>query len=114
MGNTKRQNLQTSQGYIFHILQHFTTKRSNFTKFKMLFNVVVMHFTISKFFKILSITQSVYSITLSHVIRILDRKMMRGRPELPLKRCFNHGNGRFQLYRLNFDLGKKNEIHHYS
>ncbi len=50
------QNLQTSQGYIFHILQHFSTKLYNFTKFKMLFNAVVMNFTISKFFKILSIT----------------------------------------------------------
>ncbi len=43
-----------------HILQHFTTKLCNFTKFKMVFIAVVMNFTFSKFFKILSITQSVY------------------------------------------------------
>ena len=49
------QNLQISQGYIFHILQHFTTKLCNFTKFKMLVNAVVMNFAISKFFKILSL-----------------------------------------------------------
>ncbi len=49
--------LQTSHGYIFHLLQHFTTKLCNFTKFKMLFNAVVI---ISKFFKILSIMQSVH------------------------------------------------------
>ncbi len=55
----KIQNLQTSQGYIFHILQHFTTKLCNFTKFKMLFNAVIMNFTISKFFKISSFMQLV-------------------------------------------------------
>ncbi len=49
MHNTKIQNLQTSQGSIFHILQHFTTKLFNFTKFKMSFNAVVMNFTIKIF-----------------------------------------------------------------
>ena len=54
------QNLQTLQGHIFHILQHFATKLCGFTKFRMLFNAVVMNFTISKFLKILSIMQSVH------------------------------------------------------
>ncbi len=36
--------LQTSQGYIFHLLQHFTTTLCNFTKFKMLFNAVIIYF----------------------------------------------------------------------
>jgi hypothetical protein len=31
------QNLQTLEGYIFHILQHFTTKICNFTNFSMLY-----------------------------------------------------------------------------
>jgi hypothetical protein len=31
------QNLQTLQGYIFRILQHFATKLCNFTHFSMLF-----------------------------------------------------------------------------
>ena len=37
-------NLKTSQGYIFHILQHFTTKLCDFTNFRMLFNPVVLNF----------------------------------------------------------------------
>jgi hypothetical protein len=35
------QNLRTSQGYIFLILQHFATKRCNFTHSKTLF--LAMH-----------------------------------------------------------------------
>jgi hypothetical protein len=31
------QNLQTLEGYIFHILQHFATKLCYFTHFTMLF-----------------------------------------------------------------------------
>ena len=43
--NTKNiQNLQTSQAYIFHILQSFATKLGNFTNFKMLFLAVVKYF----------------------------------------------------------------------
>ena len=41
--NTKIQNLQ---GYIFRVLQHFTTKLCNFTNFKMLFLAVVMDFVL--------------------------------------------------------------------
>ena len=37
------QNLQTLQGYIFHILQHFATKLCNFTYFSMLFLAVVIY-----------------------------------------------------------------------
>ncbi len=44
------QNLQTSQRYIFHILQHFTTKLCHFTNFRMLFNAVVMNFPYITFF----------------------------------------------------------------
>ena len=35
------QNLQTSQAYIFPILQHFATKLGNFTNFELLFLAVV-------------------------------------------------------------------------
>ena len=38
------QNLQTSQAYIFRILQHFATKLGNFTNFNMLFLAVVKDF----------------------------------------------------------------------
>jgi hypothetical protein len=44
--NTKHksiQNLQTLQGYIFRILQHFATKPCNFTHFSMLFLAVVIY-----------------------------------------------------------------------
>jgi hypothetical protein len=45
------------------IQKDFTTKLHNFTKLKMFFNAVMMNFTISKVFKILSIIQSLnYSI----------------------------------------------------
>ena len=47
-------NGPTSQGYIFYSLQHFTTKFSLFTKFRMLFRTVVIFFPISNFFKISS------------------------------------------------------------
>ena len=47
--------MQTSQGYIFHILQHFATKLCSFTNFEMLFNAAVMNYTISNFLKILPI-----------------------------------------------------------
>jgi hypothetical protein len=35
--------LQTLQGYIFRILQHFATKLCNFTHFSMLFLAVVLY-----------------------------------------------------------------------
>jgi hypothetical protein len=42
--NTKSiQNLQTLQGYIFRILQHFATKLCNFTNFSMLFLAVLIY-----------------------------------------------------------------------
>ena len=65
MCNTKR--YKTTQDYIFHILQHFTTILCNFTKLKMLFNAVVMNFTISRFFKILAILQSLHCVMHSGV-----------------------------------------------
>jgi hypothetical protein len=37
------QNLQTLQGYVFRILQHFATKLCNFTHFSMLFLAVVIY-----------------------------------------------------------------------
>jgi hypothetical protein len=37
------QNLQTLQGYIFRILQHFATKLCNFTHFSMFFLAVVIY-----------------------------------------------------------------------
>ena len=37
------QNLQTLQGYIFRILQHFATKLCKFTNFSMLFLAVVLY-----------------------------------------------------------------------
>ena len=40
----KYTNFQTSQAYIFRILQHFATKRGNFTNFNMLFLAVVKDF----------------------------------------------------------------------
>ena len=54
------------QAYIFHILQHFATKLCNFTNFRTLFNAVIMNFTISIFFKILSKRQSVHSHSMAH------------------------------------------------
>ena len=36
-------NLQTLQGYIFHILQHFATKICNSTHFSKLFLAVVIY-----------------------------------------------------------------------
>ena len=56
-----RHHWQTLQGHILHILQHFATKLCSFTNFRMLFNAVVMNFTISIFLKTLSIMQSVHS-----------------------------------------------------
>jgi hypothetical protein len=38
------QNLQTSQGYIFLILQQFATKLCNFTHFRTLFPAMVLDF----------------------------------------------------------------------
>ena len=49
------------QAFVFCILQHFATKLFNFTNFRMLFNAVAMNFTISIFFKTLSMMQSVHS-----------------------------------------------------
>ena len=37
------QNFQTSQDYIFHILQCFAIKLHNFTKFRTLFPAVLMN-----------------------------------------------------------------------
>ena len=49
--NTKLQKIcQVRKGYIFHSFQHFTTKLCNFTKFRMLFQAVVIFFPISIFF----------------------------------------------------------------
>jgi phosphorylcholine metabolism protein LicD len=42
--NTYIQNLQTSQGYIFFILQHLATNRCSFTHSKTLFLAVVLDF----------------------------------------------------------------------
>ena len=43
------QNLKTSHGYILRSLQNFTTKRRNFTNFKMLFLAVMKDLPRSKF-----------------------------------------------------------------
>jgi hypothetical protein len=40
------QNLRTSQGYIFFILQHFATKLCSLTHSKMLFLAVVLNFVL--------------------------------------------------------------------
>ena len=40
------QHLETLQGYIFHILQHFATKRYNSTNFKILFLAIVKDFVL--------------------------------------------------------------------
>ena len=40
------QTLQISLGYIFRILQHFSTKLCNFTNFNMLILAVVMDFVL--------------------------------------------------------------------
>ena len=40
------QNLQTVQAYISHVLQHLAIKLCNFTKFRKLFNAVVINFAI--------------------------------------------------------------------
>ena len=37
--------------YIFHILQHFTAKLCNFTKFRMLFQDVVIFLPVSNLFQ---------------------------------------------------------------
>ena len=42
------QNLQTSLGFIFHILQYFATKLHHFTKFRTLFSDVLMNILNSK------------------------------------------------------------------
>ena len=42
------QNSQTSQEYIFHILQCFATSLHNFTKFRMLFLAVLLNIPNSK------------------------------------------------------------------
>ena len=42
------QNSQTSQGYIFQILQYFENKLHNFTKFRMLFPAALMNIPSSK------------------------------------------------------------------
>ena len=42
------QNSQTSQDYIFHILQYFVTKHQNFANLRMLFPTVLMNFSNSK------------------------------------------------------------------
>ena len=38
--------MQTSQGYIFHIWQHFPAKLCKFTNFKMLFLAVPIDFAL--------------------------------------------------------------------
>ena len=60
--NTKCvQNLPNSQGYIFHILEHFTTKLCNFSKFRILFQDVVIFLPVSNFLKISSKSLKVHS-----------------------------------------------------
>jgi hypothetical protein len=46
------QNLQTSQGYIFFILQHLATNLSSFTHSKTLFLAVVLDFVLLALIKI--------------------------------------------------------------
>jgi hypothetical protein len=53
--NNYIQNLRTSQGYIFLILQQFATKRCNVTNFKMLVPAMVMNFVLLVHIKISSI-----------------------------------------------------------
>jgi hypothetical protein len=53
------QKLQTSQGYIIRILQHFATKLRNITNFVMLFQAVMKFLSRLVEFKILSITQGI-------------------------------------------------------
>ena len=48
------QNLPNLQGYIFHSLEHFTTKLCSFTKFRMLVQDVGIFLPVSNFFKISS------------------------------------------------------------
>jgi hypothetical protein len=52
---------QTSQGYIFGILQHFTTKLWNINNFVMLFQAAMKFLSRLVEIKILSITQVVNS-----------------------------------------------------
>jgi hypothetical protein len=40
---TQHKSMPNLQGYIFRILQHFATKRCNFTHFSMLFLAVVIY-----------------------------------------------------------------------
>jgi hypothetical protein len=42
------ENMQTSQGYIFYILQHFQTKFCNFTNFTIFFGHLVCGTVLSK------------------------------------------------------------------
>ena len=58
-------NTKLQKGYIFYSLQHFTIKLCNFTKFKMLFQAVVIFFPISIFLKISSKRLKVYSDSLA-------------------------------------------------
>ena len=51
--------MQTSQGYIIRILQHFATKLWNITNFVMLFQAVMNFLSRLVGIKILSITQMV-------------------------------------------------------
>jgi valyl-tRNA synthetase len=51
------EKLQTSQGYIIRILQHFATKLWNITNFVMLFQAVMKFLSRSKF----SLMQMVHS-----------------------------------------------------
>jgi hypothetical protein len=41
LSEKRTEKQQTSQGYMFHILQHFTTKLRNITYFVMLFQAVM-------------------------------------------------------------------------
>ena len=60
--------IQMYTGYIFHILEHFTTKPYNFTKFRMLFQDVVIFLPVSNSFKISSKRLKVHWYTRSTII----------------------------------------------
>ena len=72
--------MPTSQGYIFNSSQHFTTKLCNFTKFRMLFQAVVIFFPIRFFLKSrLKGYRSInYSITTVAVVKSKSRSLPEG------------------------------------
>ena len=70
--NVKERTLTSIVFGFLEIIQRFATKLCNFTYFRMLFNAVVINFSISTIFKILSTMQSVHRLMMFKLVFPLE------------------------------------------